>query len=48
MADLVGWSERHGAVSFNLYFLVETVRGKEMRELPAQDNEAILRELNPE
>jgi len=45
LADLVRWSADKGAVSFNLYFLVETGRGKEMRELPAEDNEALLREL---
>jgi radical SAM protein with 4Fe4S-binding SPASM domain len=45
VADLARWSMEKGAVSFNLYFLVETGRGQEMRELPASDNEAILREL---
>jgi len=45
LADLVRWSADKGAVSFNLYFLVETGRGTEMKELPASENEAILREL---
>jgi len=45
VAELARWSMDKGAVSFNLYFLVETGRGQEMRELPASDNEAILREL---
>lgn len=45
LADLVRWSADKGAVSFNLYFLVETGRGEEMRELPAEDNEALLQEL---
>jgi len=45
LAELVRWSADKGAVSFNLYFLVETGRGQEMRELPAADNEALLQEL---
>jgi radical SAM protein with 4Fe4S-binding SPASM domain len=45
LAELVRWSADKGAVSFNLYFLVETGRGEEMRELPAGDNEALLQEL---
>ncbi len=45
LADLVRWSADKGAVSFNLYFLVETGRGEEMRELPAADNEALLQQL---
>lgn len=45
VAKLARWSMEKGAVSFNLYFLVETGRGQKMRELPASDNEAILREL---
>jgi radical SAM protein with 4Fe4S-binding SPASM domain len=45
IADLVRWSADKGAVSFNLYFLVETGRGTEMKELPAEVNEEILKEL---
>jgi radical SAM protein with 4Fe4S-binding SPASM domain len=45
LAELVRWSADKGAVSFNLYFLVETGRGTEMKELPPEDNEAILQEL---
>jgi len=45
IANLVRWSADRGAVSFNLYFLVETGRGKELKELSPEENESILKEL---
>jgi radical SAM protein with 4Fe4S-binding SPASM domain len=43
--DLARWSADRGAVSFNLYFLVETGRGAEVSPLSADENEEILNEL---
>ena len=45
IADLVAWSVEQGAVSFNLYFLVETGRGSGMKGLPPEENDTVLREL---
>jgi len=45
LADMVAWSAEKGAVSFNLYFLVETGRGSQMRGLSPEENEAVLLEL---
>jgi radical SAM protein with 4Fe4S-binding SPASM domain len=45
ISDLARWSAKHGAMSFNLYFLVETGRGTEMEPLSAEENEAVLSEL---
>ena len=42
LADLVAWSAEQGAVSFNLYFLVETGRGTAMPGLSAAENDAAL------
>ncbi len=43
--DLARWSAERGAVSFNLYFLVETGRGAQMTPLTAAENESVLEEL---
>jgi radical SAM protein with 4Fe4S-binding SPASM domain len=45
LSQLVHWSADQGAVAFNLYFLVETGRGREMKELSPIENESILKEL---
>ncbi len=45
IADLVAWSVEQGAVSFNLYFLVETGRGSGMKGLSPEENGAVLKEL---
>ena len=45
VADLAAWAADMGAVSFNLYFLVETGRGEGMRGLSPDENEAVLAEL---
>jgi radical SAM protein with 4Fe4S-binding SPASM domain len=45
LSSLVAWSAERGAVSFNLYFLVETGRGSTMRTLTAAQNDDVLREL---
>ncbi len=45
LADLVGWAEEKGALSFNLYFLVATGRGEGMRGLSPQENDEVLLEL---
>jgi radical SAM protein with 4Fe4S-binding SPASM domain len=45
LGDLVRWSAEQGAVSFNLYFLVVTGRGRELAELSPEENESILKEL---
>jgi radical SAM protein with 4Fe4S-binding SPASM domain len=42
---LVAWSAEQGAVSFNLYFLVETGRGAGMHGLAPQENAAVLQDL---
>ncbi len=43
--DLVAWSVEQGAVSFNLYFLVETGRGTKMKPLPPEQNDEALKQL---
>ncbi|MEM7248670.1 MAG: radical SAM protein [Acidobacteriota bacterium] len=43
--ELVAWSLEQGAVSFNLYFLVETGRGSGMSGLTPEENEAVLERL---
>lgn len=43
--ELVDWSARMGAVSFNLYFLVRTGRGQGMDGLSPEENDDVLREL---
>ncbi len=45
LGDLVDWSARKGAVSFNLYFLVPTGRGERMQGLEPEENEEVLIEL---
>ena len=42
---LAAWAADHGAVAFNVYFLVETGRAAGMHGLDAQANEEVLREL---
>jgi radical SAM protein with 4Fe4S-binding SPASM domain len=42
---LAEWAAAHGAVAFNVYFLVETGRGAGMRGLEPAENEAVLVEL---
>ncbi len=45
VASLARWSAEHGAVSFNLYFLVETGRGQALSTLSPDENESVLQEL---
>ena len=45
LGELVRWGSEHGAVSFNLYFLVPTGRGARMEGLSPEENDAVLREL---
>jgi len=42
---LAAWSAERGAVSFNVYFLVETGRGEGMRGMAPAENDAVLAEL---
>ena len=43
--SLAAWSAEKGAVSFNLYFLVETGRGQRMTGLAPAENEEVLADL---
>jgi radical SAM protein with 4Fe4S-binding SPASM domain len=45
LASLVEWAAGKGAVSFNLYFLVETGRGEGMKGMSPEDNDSVLAEL---
>lgn len=45
LAALAEWSAEHGAVAFNVYFLVPTGRGDRMRTMEPDENEAVLRDL---
>jgi radical SAM protein with 4Fe4S-binding SPASM domain len=45
LASLAEWAAAHGAVAFNVYFLVETGRGAGMRGLTPAENEGVLAEL---
>jgi AdoMet-dependent heme synthase len=45
LRQLAGWAADHGAVAFNVYFLVETGRGESMRGLEPAENDAVLAEL---
>lgn len=45
LADLVAWAAEIGAVSFNLYFLVETGRGEGMHGMTPAENDEVLAEL---
>jgi radical SAM protein with 4Fe4S-binding SPASM domain len=42
---LADWSAERGAVSFNVYFLVETGRGEGMRGMTPEENDAVLAEI---
>ena len=46
LSSLVEWSAEMGAVSFNLYFLVPTGRGRGMQGLSPRENEEVLAELS--
>ena len=39
---LIAWAAEHGAVSFNLYFLVPTGRGEQLTDLTAGEYESLL------
>src|SRR6185503_8687795 len=43
--EIAAWSAARGAVSFNVYFLVRTGRGAEMRMLSPAENEGVLADL---
>lgn len=45
LSDIAAWAADRGAVSFNVYFLVETGRGERMRGLSPEENDEVLREL---
>lgn len=45
LAALVDWAADKGAVSFNLYFLVETGRGEGMKGMSPEENDSVLAEL---
>jgi radical SAM protein with 4Fe4S-binding SPASM domain len=45
LASLVEWAAEKGAVSFNLYFLVETGRGEGMKGMSPEENDSVLAEL---
>lgn len=45
LGELVRWGAEHGAVSFNLYFLVPTGRGGRMEGLSPEENDEVLAEL---
>ena len=45
LSALAAWSAERGAVSFNVYFLVETGRGEGMRGMAPEENDAVLAEL---
>lgn len=45
LSALVEWAADKGAVSFNLYFLVETGRGEGMKGMSPEENESVLAEL---
>jgi radical SAM protein with 4Fe4S-binding SPASM domain len=42
---IAAWADAHGAVAFNVYFLVATGRGAAMPGLMPAENEAVLREI---
>ena len=42
---LAEWAAERGAVAFNVYFLVPTGRGEQMRGMEPEENEAVLRDL---
>jgi AdoMet-dependent heme synthase len=45
LAHIAEWSADHGAVSFNVYFLVRTGRGSTLSDLTPEEYEAALTEL---
>ena len=45
LAALVDWAAEKGAVSFNLYFLVQTGRGEGMKGMSPKENDSVLAEL---
>jgi radical SAM protein with 4Fe4S-binding SPASM domain len=45
LPELMAFARDKGAWSFNVYFLVQTGRGQQMNDLPAEDTDALLREL---
>ena len=45
LPELAAWAAEKGAVSFNVYFLVETGRGEGMKGLTPAENDAVLAEL---
>jgi AdoMet-dependent heme synthase len=45
LPGIAAWADEHGAVAFNVYFLVATGRAADMPGLAPQENEAVLREL---
>ncbi len=45
LGALARWSAEHGAVAFNVYFLVETGRAEAMRGLTPQENDEVLAQL---
>lgn len=45
IADIAAWATDRGAVSFNVYFLVETGRGAGMKGLTPAENDQVLAEL---
>lgn len=45
LPELVDWAAEKGAVSFNLYFIVETGRGEGMKGMSPEENDCVLAEL---
>lgn len=45
LAEIADFAAEHGAVAFNVYFLVATGRGQGMRGLDPNENDAVLEEL---
>ena len=45
LAALAKWSAEQGAVAFNVYFVVPTGRGDQMRGMEPEENDSVLREL---
>ncbi len=45
LPELAAWAADRGAVSFNVYFLVETGRGEGMKGLTPEENDEVLAEL---
>lgn len=45
LAAIAEWSSARGAVSFNVYFLVQTGRGARMPGLSVEENEEVLKEI---